>query len=523
MFSVRAAAAAKVTTPMLAVTRRAAPSRVRLLSRTRSTMESATWPAPDRSASGRRMANSSPPRRATRSVSRSDPRRSAATETITRPRVVPAGVVDLLEVVEVHEDEGAGGTRTGAARQVVLEGEVEPAAVRQAGEDVVVGEVSQLLLVLAALGHVDDVDEDDVLVALRRDDPARQRHVDLLAERTGDGPLAGDPVARPAHGLVEVSGDLVAVVGGEVTERGADDGVDPAPDHRRQRLVDLEDDPPQVEDRDAVRGVSDEALGARVGAAEVVEAAVLVGDVAQHEEGAVGVVGGAVGEGCGIDRHEPGLAGVHVVGLDDEAPDRLTGEGDQGGALPRREDGAVEAAAGRGDVGVEAARGAVLRHGEPAPGGVVVQDDAAVAVEHDERVGDRLGDDPQVLGLAARGPPGERDVGDEPVALPLRRREHEGEHRREEHERLERQGLTGDVADVAERPARGHEDEDERHDRGEGAVQRGERHGEAQAAPHEDGEGEEGERDGATRPEDEPEDEPGDDEDRERPRRGDVG
>ena len=517
MFSVRAAAAAKVTTPMLAVTRRAAPSSVRLLSRTRSTMESATWPAPERSASGRRMANSSPPRRATRSVSRSDPRRRAATETMSSspascPRV---SLTSLKWSRSMRISAPVGPERAQRARCSSRARSNR----RRLGSPV---RTSWSARWASCCSYWRRSDTSTTLTrmtsssALGGDDPARQRHVDVLAEGTRDGPLAGDARARLADGLVEVAGHLEAVVGGEVAERAADDGVDPAADHRRQRLVDLQDDAAQVEHGNAVGRVGDEALGAGVGAPEVVEAAVLVGDVTEHEERAVGHVGGAVRERRGIDRDEARLAGVHVVGLDDEAADRLAGQGDPRGSLPRGEDRAVDPAARRGDVGVEPAGGAVLGDGEPAAGRVVVQDHAAVAVEDDEGVGDRLGDDPQVLGLPARGAAGIGDVDDEAVALPLGRREHEREHRREEHEGLQRQRLSGGVADVAERAARGREDEDERHEGGERPVERRERHGEAQAAPHEDGEREEGQRDRAPGPEDEPEDEQRHDDDRDR-------
>ena len=91
---------------------------------------------------------------------------------------------------------------------------------------------------------------------------------------------------------------------------------------------------------------------------------------------------------------------------------------------------------------------------EPAARRVVVQQHLALVVHDDEGVGDGLGDDPQVLGLTPRPPPGRRGVGDQLVALPLHRRQHQAEQGREHHERLEREHLTGDVGDVGERGCR---------------------------------------------------------------------
>ena len=82
--------------------------------------------------------------------------------------VVAPGVVDLLEVVEVEQQQGAARAGAGAQVEVLGQGRVEATTVGQPGEHVVVGEVGQALLVAPTLGEVDDVDQDDLVLAVLR-------------------------------------------------------------------------------------------------------------------------------------------------------------------------------------------------------------------------------------------------------------------------------------------------------------------------------------------------------------------
>ena len=283
-----------------------------------------------------------------------------------------------------------------------------------------------------------------------------------------------------------------------------DERVDGAAGEAGERGVDLQDAPAHVEHRDTVRGVGDQPLGAGVGGLDVVEPAVLVGDVAQHEQGPVGLVGDGVQERHRVDRHQPRLTRAEVVGLDDQAAHRLAVEGPPGGALALGQHPAVTTTSRRRGQRVELLAG-LARCREPTTGRVVVQQHGALAVHDDEGVGDGLGDDPEVLGLSTGAEPGRGGVGDEHVALPLHRREHQAEQRGEHHERLERQHLARHVADLTERAAvRGH-DQTERDEGGGGALQRGQRDRQPQPAPDQHGEGEERQRDGAPGAEDQPE------------------
>ena len=99
---------------------------------------------------GSSTANSSPPRRATRSVSRRR-RRERARDGLQRRRRRPVAVLSLicLEGVEVDHHQARDLAVALGARDLQLEVVLEQAAVAQAGERVVVGEVAQVLLELA--------------------------------------------------------------------------------------------------------------------------------------------------------------------------------------------------------------------------------------------------------------------------------------------------------------------------------------------------------------------------------------
>ena len=228
--SARSCAPAKVTTPMLAVTRRLTPSSVRLFVAHRLDHH-AGHPLGTLAVGGRQqdreLVAAEPGHEVGLAQRPAQHDRRRHDELVAG--VVAAGVVDLLEVVEVEQQQGAAGPGAGAQVEVLGERRVEPAAVGQAGEHVVVGEVREPLLVAPPLGQVDDVDQDDLVRAvLGRDDPAGQRDVHLVEARAGHGPLPHDPRPGDQHRPVQVLGDLVAVVGGQVVEAAAHEGLDGA-------------------------------------------------------------------------------------------------------------------------------------------------------------------------------------------------------------------------------------------------------------------------------------------------------
>src|SRR5581483_5630868 len=98
-------------------------------------------------------------------------------------------VVDALEVVDVDAQYRAVFGVAAGPGQLALELLVEPAAVEQAGELVVVGHVSQALLVAHALGHVarDDraLHDSSVGVRDRRDGQRDRDHAAVLAHALG--------------------------------------------------------------------------------------------------------------------------------------------------------------------------------------------------------------------------------------------------------------------------------------------------------------------------------------------------
>ncbi len=110
----------------------------------RSTIDAATASAAFRSPSVSRTANSSPPSRATRSL-----RAETGAEEPSRgddqlvPGSVAQGVVDALEVVEVEQQQRTGRPVATTAIEVSLELALEPSAIGQSGECVVVGQMPQ--------------------------------------------------------------------------------------------------------------------------------------------------------------------------------------------------------------------------------------------------------------------------------------------------------------------------------------------------------------------------------------------
>src|SRR5215216_770483 len=147
-----------------------------------SSTRSATWTTSTSSlASSMSTANSSPPKRATVSLGRTQDRSRSATWISSRsPAAWPQAVVDLLEPVQVDEQHRH---RRGLALGP-LEGVVDPVLeqgpVGQRGQRVVERLVDQLVLELAALGDVAGVE----------DQPADAG----VVEQVGDGDLGRAPV-----------------------------------------------------------------------------------------------------------------------------------------------------------------------------------------------------------------------------------------------------------------------------------------------------------------------------------------
>ena len=156
-------------------------------------------------------------------------RRQLAQQQVTD--VVPAGVVDELEIIEIEEQDRDPGSRPPGPRERVLQPVQEQGAVRQAGQRIVAGLVDQLLGGEVALGHVPDRGQ-------------RQPAVDCL--RLADGSLDGE------LGAVLAPGDQVEL----------------APAHRlavpRLRPGGTEQHVVDADARQLIRGVAEEVLGLRV-------------------------------------------------------------------------------------------------------------------------------------------------------------------------------------------------------------------------------------------------------------------
>ena len=180
--------------------------------------------------------NSSPPWRLTVSTPRTQRVRRAATSLSTSvARLVAVGVVDRLEAVEVEEHHGDLGVLAPRGGQRLVQAVEEQHAVRQPGQQVVLGQVAGLLLGLLAVG---DVGQDRHVAgdARRRVADRGQRHPhrihlavararrnlafpvivvgdavpDLLVERrlvqagAQSGHFSGRPLGRPEAGDVGV-------------------------------------------------------------------------------------------------------------------------------------------------------------------------------------------------------------------------------------------------------------------------------------------------------------------------------
>ena len=97
---------------------------------------------------------------------------------------VAEGVVDLLEVVEVEQQQRAALAVALAELDVPLQRLVERAPVGETRQGVVVGQVREGGLVAAPLRHVEDVDQHQVVVRLVvGQQPAAEQHVDDVCPR----------------------------------------------------------------------------------------------------------------------------------------------------------------------------------------------------------------------------------------------------------------------------------------------------------------------------------------------------
>ena len=264
------------------------------------------------------------------------------------PRRVPERVVDGLEVVEVEHEQRAAGAVAAHERDVAVELALEGAAVEQAGEVVVVGEVAQLGLMAAVVGDVLELDED-----VQRP-PARVVH-----DRRRDGDPHEVPVGVDQALLAAVGDRVVVVAPGDRGARlvelvGMDDVGEAAPlellarqpDEPAQGVVDPLPDPVERAHRHADRRVVEGGAEERLGLGEAALGRHAGGDVAQRGAGRAAVGQEAVRRLdpdrravraehpvherqaflAARQRGEHGLRGVLLIGrheLGDRAPDEL--------------------------------------------------------------------------------------------------------------------------------------------------------------------------------------------------------
>ena len=203
---------------------------------------------------------------------------------------VPVGVVDLLEGVEVeHEQRGLLAVAP-AARDLHRELALEQAAVVQAGERVVLGEVAQALLHHLALGDVldlgDEVQRAALAVAYERDGEHRRDDVPAGVEVAALHLVVADLSGEQLADVLDVGGEVVGV--GDVLERLGEQLLGGVAGDREQRLVDADPAARGCEQRHSDRGLLEDELEALLGVAASFLGVLAGGDVARDDDAADG-------------------------------------------------------------------------------------------------------------------------------------------------------------------------------------------------------------------------------------------
>ena len=318
-------------------------------------------------------------------------------------------VVDELEAVEVDVDEPDGAAAAPRARERLGEVLLEQRAVGQAGQPVVVGEVRDLALGLAALGDVDGRAQRtaDAPVLVVEDRVVPRQRPQLAAARDHVG--LGRGVARR-----DVAGDEALEVGAPLVHllRGGAGG-EPVTAHEVALVVAEQLVPGVVEHLDVAGGIEDEdhragevevALGAVTLLAQPPLRALAIGDVAERVDEPVGLLVAAAAQRTAVGRHPPLAVLVDEAHEDALARDALAQGGQRRArarvdAPPVREEDLLVAEVRR--PAPDDRRGG---EAEDAAGARVGGDRHAVAVEHDHALVER-GDDGAVelAGDAQRG------------------------------------------------------------------------------------------------------------------------
>jgi len=335
-------------------------------------------------------------------------------------------VVDRLEVVEVEHDRRAARPVALDVGDVALELALERAPVEQSGERVVVGQVAQLRLVAAALGHVLHLAEEVQRLAVRAaHERARQRRPHRLA--------VGVQVALLGAVGLGLAGDHRGhrvPVGVAVVRVGERRDVAPlqrparVPEQARERAVDALEVPVGRGDGHADRRLLEGRAEARLRLLDRGLRGHALGDVAHGRVGLHRAAGGVAQD------TDPGLD-PHPFTVGAPKPDGHRGDVDPGGDLGQRGDEVRQVVRvhellrtapdqrARIDAEQFAARGGEVL--DPAVGGV-----------HDEHVRRGLRQPARaLLGREAAG------LGDPlaPRAQPAREPEDEGEQQRDDRDR----------------------------------------------------------------------------------------
>ena len=220
----------KEAMPTLAPSSRRTPATSKCSAMARRTAAATATPAAGVSTARRRIANSSPPRRATVSSSPQQAREALAHLAQHLVAVVVAeGVVDLLEAVEVEQHDRDVGPGAPGARDRVLGARAEEDAVGQTGQRVVQGEaLGDERLAAGTLDgdHGQGQQRQQHRRRVEREDgERREAQQDALGGRLADE-LGGDLVAQAGAGRHRDGTGHEAGVDDEEDERGGEDGRD---------------------------------------------------------------------------------------------------------------------------------------------------------------------------------------------------------------------------------------------------------------------------------------------------------